>query len=199
MKTITTLAAAAALLVASTGLASADELSSPGLTAPTRSDAVNTDDRYSEDTATALAIAGTALPLALFAGAGIVDELDASDAAGPMVVAGLGALVLTPSAGHWYAGKVVTPGLVARAAGLGAFAYGVSQICLYDCGDRSNNAGGPMLLGAAAVLGGVIYDLATADAAARDGNARARRLQLAPTVTRSGGATTGGLAVSGAF
>ncbi len=74
-----------------------------------------------------------------------------------------GSALIGPSIGHWYAGKVMTPGLGVRALGfaLGAAAFGTD-----DLGEGL----GLLMLGSTAILGGAIYDIATAGRSAREYN-----------------------------
>lgn len=102
--------------------------------------------------------------------------------------------LLGPSLGHWYAGKVITPGLGVRAVGfaLGAAAFGADDL---------DSAVGLLMLSASCILGGAIYDVSTAGRSARHYNfAYATRLMpvVAPTMGPSG--TTGAqLGVAGTF
>jgi hypothetical protein len=105
-----------------------------------------------------------------------------------------GSLLFGPSVGHWYAGKVLTPGLGVRALGfaIGAAAFG---------GNDVDDAISLMLLGTATVLGGAIYDVATAGRSAREYNfEHATRVMpmVAPAIAPDGSAQLR-VGVSGAF
>lgn len=102
--------------------------------------------------------------------------------------------LLGPSLGHWYAGKVVTPGLGVRAVGfaVGAAAFG---------SDDLDTAVGLLMISASCILGGAIYDVTMAGRSARDYNfAYATRLMpvVAPTIG-PGGTTGAQLGLAGTF
>lgn len=72
---------------------------------------------------------------------------------------------------------------------------------LSECPDEGSCFGGGeelFLLGAAAYLGGTIYDVATAGRAARDHN-RAHSIAVSPAVINAGSSQVMGLGVSGSF
>jgi hypothetical protein len=119
----------------------------------------------------------------------------------PLLYTGLGTSIVTPSLGHFYAGKFFTVGMGIRAAAAGLAAYGVSQNQDQPC-DVDPNQNCPTLTGtgftvlalaAIAYIGGVAYDVRTTpDSVERYNKFHA---QLVPTVTRGGG----GLALGGRF
>jgi len=101
-----------------------------------------------------------------------------------------------PTTGHWYAGRAWTGGLTARFVGVGAAVLGVIMV-LDECFDSCDNNGddsvavGAVLLygGSAAILGGAIYDIATAPRSVRQHNQRLRERSaggwaLSPTLGR---------------
>lgn len=99
------------------------------------------------------------------------------------------ALVLGPSAGHWYAGHYVTTGLVLRATA----AVGVAGLVVTD--PHAQNLG-LLIVGGTMAVGlweaGTIVDLATLPRAIRRANAN---VQLVPILTHE----TQGLALAGSF
>jgi hypothetical protein len=137
----------------------------------------------SSTTATLLAIAGTIGPL-LFVGKALDDNLE-----GAALLGAIG-MVFLPSAGHWYAGKVATPGLGMRVGG-GAAALLALSILIKSDGTESLET--VFWLGAGTFVAGTIYDIATAGNAARDWNTE--HASLRPTVVRTpiGGGTGVGL------
>lgn len=195
--------AVAALAVAMPSLAAAQ----PSLTPPSTEISVASEEK-SESTAVSLSVAGTLLPIALFATAAAADDSANGEVDDVLVIGGLAAAVVGPSAGHWYAGRTITGGMVARAAGGTALFLGIG-VALGDAFDHDDDEGGDgdgalaaglMFGGMAAVVGGVIHDIATADDAARAYNQHhARRFTVTPTVVRGAAATGAGLAVTGAF
>lgn len=158
----------------------------------------------SETTATNLAIAGSVLPFALLLAAG---ETYGDRTSAPLLLSGLASLVLTPSAGHWYAGKFYTAGMGRRLGGLVATSIGGGLLlrCTVGGGRACDGAGAGVLTllstgGLVALVTGFARDIATADDAVRAHNTRA---QVSVTVTAqpfgNGSAPVPGLAVAGAF
>lgn len=201
-----------ALLVAASSIFETAALAQPSLTPPGR--VRRQYDRKSEDTATWLAVAGTAIPIGLFALGARGANSDENDT---LMAAGVVGLWLAPSAGHLYAtGNLRSPGLVIRSTGalVGLVGMGVLVTGALGCFDVAAIIGGPprsapcddhekegnAILGvsAAILVGGAVYDIATASSTTRRANAR--RWALAPTLLRSNNqAPTVGLALSGAF
>jgi hypothetical protein len=148
-----------------------------------------------------LSLGGTVLSIAL---ASADDGSDPDNTLG--TIGGIGVWI-APSFGHWYAGKAWTPGLTARFAGAGAVVIGaVMLIGCYDsedngCEDESGGTGIVLLYGgAAAFVGGVVYDIATAPGQARKYNERlrersTRQWALTPTVSHD----HAGLVLGGRF
>lgn len=118
----------------------------------------------SPGTATLLSLAATVAPslvaVSVFPDRDRVGNDDHEEA---MLWVLAGSALLGPSVGHWYSGKVVTPGLGVRALGfaLGAAAFGSNDF---------DEALGLLALGSTAILGGAIYDIATAGRSAREFN-----------------------------
>jgi hypothetical protein len=135
-----------------------------------------------------LSLGGTALSIALTAAD---DDSDSGASLG--AIGGIG-LWVAPSFGHWYSGKMWTPGLTARLAGTGAAVIGALMLvtCIDSDGDCDSEGPGIVLLlgGAGAIVGGGIYDIATAPEEARKYNARlreqsaTRQWALTPSVSR---------------
>lgn len=182
-----TVALAFALLTLTPALVRAAE-SVPATSPPQRS----------PETATLLAVGGTAAGWGLlFAGAGLNSS--------PAVFAGMAGIAVGPSLGHFYAGErnrgLATMGI--RFAGealmmLGAIGALAGAFCSDDC--PKNDWAGPVLLGGAiAVAGATIYDVADAHRAV-ERQARARTLVVTPApVVAPSGAMAPGLAVAGTF
>jgi hypothetical protein len=115
---------------------------------------------------------------------------------------GVALVGLGPTAGHWYQGRLVTPGLVMRSAGMVVLGIGLSQVedaCEANC--RNNKAFSAMMVaGLFAFAIGTVHDIATAPIEARRTNARNRQrrienLTLAPQVSND----QAGLVLGGSF
>lgn len=131
----------------------------------------------SETTALALSLGGTLASAGLMA-YGLSRGPEKAGVA--MFDVGLASALITPSLGHFYAGKVMTTGLVLRGAGAAIAAVGAAQSL--GCWDNTCNAwdSGLVALGVGASVAavGAIWDIATAPKAARDYNAR--HVRIAP-------------------
>jgi hypothetical protein len=109
------------------------------------------------------------------------------------------AVLLGPSAGHWYAGRIVTPGLVMRVGGVAA---GVGAIALISDRAEGEDAMAPLILTVwamgGAIIGGAAWDFATIPREVKRHNARVAPLQLGlvPLVTKE---HARGLSIVGAF
>jgi len=147
----------------------------------------------SEHTALAWSLGGTAISAAMFVG-GMASNNNG------LAVAGLLSSLVTPSFGELYAGRYVTVGMGLRAAGLVALAGGLED-ALLSCSESGCHGGETLMaVGAIGVVGGALYDIATAPRAARSYNeAHARHLTFAPTALRSGSSTVYGVGVGGSF
>ncbi len=154
-------------------------------------------------TATLLALGGAVAPVVMIA----VGGETGNDA---LISGGFLASTLTPSLGHWYAGEFLTTGMALRGVGGLLFITGVAQALSGACwgGDDGSSCGGDeddgealILLGAGAYVGGMIYDVATAGAAARRYNRKhGAQMAVAPTmIPAAGGAMAMGMGVSGSF
>lgn len=147
----------------------------------------------SESTAMALSLVGTLAGGALMAASWSSDD-------GAFLALGAGALVLAPSAGHWYAGKALTWGLPVRLAGAGLVAAGaIAGATCYTAslGDDDCGAPGMVIGGLVAIGAGAVIDIATASSAAREYNAR--HWQVTPTLVSDGQSQGMGFGVSGSF
>lgn len=115
---------------------------------------------------------------------------------------GGGVTLLGPTAGHWYADEVATPGLLARGLGAGLLFAGAPKLICWsgNCEDQ-DAAWGLAIAGTALVLGGAAWDIATASDAADDWNRdHDLDLTIAPTAVRTPrGDTVPGLAFAGRF
>lgn len=108
------------------------------------------------------------------AGIGTLATIDVDDQI-PLTLTGIGMIWLGPSTGHWYQGRIVTPGLVMRTACLLAITYGLGA-----AETRDDNAAVDVLEVAAMFAGaiGIVYDIGDAPSAARKRNARNRERAL---------------------
>jgi hypothetical protein len=196
-----------AVIVATGSIVETSAFAQPSLTPPAR--VRRQYDRKSEDTATWLAIAGTVIPLGLFAfGArGNNDQENET-----LMTVGFAGFLVGPSAGHLYAtGNLRAPGLLIRSTGVLVGMVGVGVLvagglgCIDigeppypPCDDHASEGNAILGVSAAVIVGGAIYDIATAGRATRRANAR--RWALAPTLLRSNTQSpTVGLGFSGAF
>ncbi len=114
----------------------------------------------------------------------------------------VGAIILGPASGHWYAGEAGGYGIGLRflgtAVAFAGFATAVNSDCeTQSCTDDSNRAAYIALGGAALVVGSTIYDIATAGRAARRYNAS--HIVVAPAPVSTGGPPGLGLAIGGTF
>jgi len=108
------------------------------------------------------------------------------------------ALALGPSTGHWYAGEAYNGGLGVRVAGLALAGLGAAMI--HDgrdpdgeCADRRCKTGRGLLVAAPLlVVGGTIYEIVTAPAAARAYNRRQRRGLVPASIADGFGLTFAG-------
>jgi len=147
----------------------------------------------SEGLATGLALGTTFGGLAM-----IVAGVSARSAA--IETLGGAAVFIGPSAGHIYAGEHghATGMTLLRCAGAATFLYGLATDTIVADGPREYSehpsARPLMVLGAAAFLGGTLYDMFDAHRAVRRANAETG-LVVAPMI----GARTAGLAASGSF
>lgn len=185
--------AAAACLVCA--LAASARAQAPGETAPIAPAPAAPVHQKDPSTALLWSLGGTAAGLGLWY-AGAENNND------NLAAAGFVTFTLGPSFGQWYAGKVITPGLGARAVGFLVFVVGVGEAvkCIDGCsnGDGSS-AGGLMLLGGVVYTGGMVYDIATAPGAARDWNNAHAGPAFTPTALPAIGGPAPGIALTGAF
>jgi hypothetical protein len=173
--------------------------------------------RRSPGVALGLSLGVTAGGAALVAAAGAIGDSDLGSGLG---LAGSLALLVGPTTGHWYANRVANPGLGVRAVsasvgvvaltGLGLCAFDGIEIDLdpeTDPPDQPDDDTECSLWGALVVtagvayVGGTLFEIATAPAAARKYNREyGLDVQVAPTAIRAGdGSQAPGLAVAGHF
>lgn len=128
--------------------------------------------------ATGLAVGGTAVGLAgLYLGSQMREGGDA-----PIMFLGAVATVIAPSAGAWYAEDTYrfTPGMGVRILGALVMAFGYANAVDRACESesmcqlpiRSRESDATLGVGAALVVGGAIWDIATAGRYANEANAR---------------------------
>lgn len=185
MAKIQVVVAVVAVLMFTTRLAAADEA------APESKD---------RGTAFWLSGGGTAVSISLALAGGITHHATLS------TVGGL-SLLVAPSAGEIYAGRVFTAGMGIRLASLGIGVIGAAELAsctfpLVEAGGCSGGGGSGaalLILGGLGYWGGIIYDIATAGSAVDDYNQRLR-LRVTPTVipTASSGPAVG-LGITGSF
>jgi hypothetical protein len=131
--------------------------------------AAHTADARDPAIGTALALAGTALPIVIVAGY----AHNNGDPANALLAFTISAVV-APSAGHWYAGELGGIGMGIRAAGAVLFVSAVASA------DGGNNAETQGWLSLGILATGAIYDIYTSGDAVRDWNKAHARVQ--PTV-----------------
>jgi hypothetical protein len=146
---------------------------------------------------------GLALGLSLgVTAAGYTAMIVGSDEQMALTVPGMLAAGLGPTAGHWYQGRIITRGLVARAAGAVAMGYGLSRL-EFDCERNCRNtdfSDAMLLAGLAAFAVGSVDDIVFAPIEAHKTNRKHRaraieNLSLAPQVTED----RVGFALAGSF
>jgi hypothetical protein len=174
------------MLVSSTAMA--DTTPEPGL--------------KSEKTALILSAGGTALSSTLLVGALMVIPFSKdAEANKPLLYAGLGSSIVTPSLGQIYAGQYLTIGMGIRVISIGIAAYGLTlkqdQPCdsdpLANCPTVTGTGLTIVSLAAIAYIGGMAWDVRYVDdAVARANRKRSKRgAMVAPTLN--------GVAVAGYF
>ena len=165
----------------------------------------------SESTATALAVGGSLLGPVLVATA--IMEGDSADnplhaAFWPMFVAGGASVVLGPSIGNWYAGKVGSTGLNLRLGGAVVAAAGTAMMLdgfrvLDHRGNGAEFTAGAVVgvAGLGVIAAGTVLDVLGASDAAAVFNREhhGMHVALAPLVLRAGNAHETGLAMMGTF
>lgn len=185
------------LMVANVAVAHAQ---APGETSTVTSTAF-TFHKKDPNKATLLTGLGIAVPAAILT-LGLTTDVDEGGTAGMGFALGW----IMPAAGHWYAGRVGTYGILARLGGISFFMAGISEIddakkCargieVYDGCDGVSRGAGRALVGVGATLyiGSLVYDFVSSRREVHEYNRR-HAVQLAPFTTQ--GST--GLAVTGAF
>jgi hypothetical protein len=123
----------------------------------------------------------------------------------PIMMVGALVAVFGPSSGQWWVEgtPTFTPGFGIRLAGAAIAGLGLARAVDQSCNDNvcdaplENQQSNALLgIGAATVLGGMIYDIATAGNTARRHNAQ---LQLSPQVVTTAHGNAPGLGISGRF
>jgi hypothetical protein len=153
------------------------------------------------DLASDISIASTAGSIAL-AGAGIAVWNDHSAVGASLVLGAIASLVVTPAIGHVYGEhRFFTGGTILRIAGLAALTGGaIGTFGQLFCED--NCSSGPLVLagiGALAIVGGTVLDLATARSAAARWN-REHHVELVPVgIPTPSRATVPGLGIAARF
>ena len=151
-------------------------------------------DSKNPSVALGLSITGTVIGAAMMVPSG--DKFSASSAIGA------GFLTIGPSFGQWYSGRILTPGLGVRALGVIAAGAGFATD-FFGCQDSSGSCpdhdkGVALIaIGGALVIGGAIWDIATAPSSAREWNRDHASLTVTAISSPSGVAP--GLAVVGSF
>jgi hypothetical protein len=119
---------------------------------------------------------------------------------GTALTIGTVTLLVGPSAGHWYAGHVVTTGLGIRAAGLVTAGVGIDLLVGCDGEPGCSTTPGWSLVGAGfgVMVAGAVWDSVTARGAVRDWNQR-HAVTLVPARLPSARGDALGLALVGRF
>jgi hypothetical protein len=152
----------------------------------------------SEGAALGLSLGGTFVAYTMF---GISANLDDESVRTPLLVTSSLATLLAPSAGHWYAGTIVTRGFGLRVGGLAAGYVGLGLLlgCVghHDDECRSNEtlAVGLLILGAGLWATGTIDDIVQAPKRVARINAQRRAYAVVPIAS----ADSVGVAVIGRF
>jgi hypothetical protein len=173
----------AAVLVAVLAFATLARAQPPGLTPPSGAQPAPqlqaTPLRKKErGTAAVLSLGGTVVPFLIMMSIG-----NSSEPEYPVLAFGATAILL-PSAGHWYAGKILTTGMGIRAVS-GVVATVSIGILAQSDGDASGPAVGALVgLGGLAI--GAIYDLATAGSAVDEWNRKHATVMPTALVLRDG-------------
>jgi hypothetical protein len=116
-------------------------------------------------------------------------------------------IFVTPSLGEWYAGQPLTVGMGLRVGGAVVGIIGILSTlsvdlsCLDSCSNASSSddtGAALFVIGGAAFVAGVIYDIADAPRAADRYN-RAHSLQVAPTFVPTPTGAVPALGLSGTF
>ena len=131
------------------------------------------------DVGLGLSAGGTAVSIGLIAAGHWIPKTRDVDDAGAL------SLLVTPSAGRWYAGDGVTGGFVMRAVSAGAIVGGfvyVFKRCFNGCMSDADNvvADGLVFGGLAGFAAGTVYDIYMAPRSARDH--AATQTKILPTV-----------------
>ncbi len=160
------------VLVLSSSIAAAQ----PAATAPA---ATATYDEVNPHVALGLSLGLPAAGVAMLAVIDVDDQI-------PLMLAGVGLVTFGPTSGHWYQGRIITPGLVMRTAGAAALFWGLGAAENIDDDNKGFNMAMTVALLSFGV--GTIYDIATAPIEARKTNTRNReraiqRMSVAPTVS----------------
>lgn len=151
-----------------------------------------------ENVAFGLAVGGTAVSSALTLSAFVVGGDEATTNT-PLLVAGVGSFVVTPSLGHLYSEQWLTIGMGIRGVAGAMALYGASKKQDQACATRPNEncpeitSGGLVLISLAAIvyIGGISYDVRDAkDAAKRYNKRHGGGMALAPTSMNHGGGLT---------
>lgn len=177
------------LLIART--AAADEPTTPNVVAPpapfptSNPVPITPEDPVSERTALWLSVGGTLGAYGLFAGGAALGSR--SDVARGVAVIGGFAVIVAPSFGHWYAGRIGTRGMAVRAAAV-PVALITLLIGIAPGSTASREFHRNLLIGGMSIAGGMwvagtVDDLIQAPVEARHRNARIKLMQpyLAPT------------------
>ena len=151
---------ALALLAVATRVGSADPtpdnaLSPPGMT-PSMTPLPAVEDQKDPGTAVLLSLAGSLAPVVIV-GAAIKGSSGSQDNGGIALLAA-GTVLFLPSAGHWYAGRFFTPGMITRGAGITVVALSIGLLIASE-GNSGENL---FWAGAITTAAGVVIDIATA-------------------------------------
>ncbi|MGE5185576.1 MAG: hypothetical protein ACM31C_26125 [Acidobacteriota bacterium] len=168
-------------------------------------------DSRSPRAALALSVAGAVVGSAAAVGGwaeGFDQHVGAS--AGLLAVASI-----APSAGEWYAGRILTPGLALRAVGAVALGYlGVEMGCTIGVAGHQFSEGEPcpvsrlggagheealLAIGAGSYVAGAIWDVANARDTARAYNRAHARASVSPVVLRGPAGLAPGFAIAATF
>ena len=155
-------------------------LKPPGLTQPTEpAPPPLTRSKKNRTVGTLLALGGTAVPVLMFVAAINIRD---GDTGMNLALASFATMIVAPSAGHWYAGKILTAGMGLRA--LGGTVAVLSLMVLAASEGDATGAETAFWCGTITLGVGAVYDIATAGSAVDEWNEK--HVTVMPTALKVG-------------
>jgi hypothetical protein len=148
-----------ALLLFATRVATAEPaadevVAPPGMSAPAPPAPTATEDLKDPHIALLLAVAGSLAPIAIVGAAARGNN----DNKGTLIGLTATTVLFLPSAGHWYSGRFLTPGMITRAIGLSVAAFGLLMLV----GSEGDSGANVFVAGGIVTVSGAVLDIATA-------------------------------------